>query len=73
MPLNVQGKEGLAHISVDETTKQRTDLNLSFRKPFPSSLFVYFSSVLAVKVDTTHAPARITETGLKKQVDRKEK
>ena len=55
MPLYVEENEGLTHISIDETAKQRTDLKLSFGTQIPSSSFAYFSSVLAVKVDPTHA------------------
>ena len=35
MPLYVEEKEGPTHISVDETTKQRSDLRISFRKQNP--------------------------------------
>ena len=64
MPLYVEEKEGLTHISVDETIKQRTNLKLSFRTQIPSSSFVYFSSLFAVKVDPKHALNRITEIDL---------
>ena len=67
MPLYVQEKEGLTHFSVDESTKQRTDNELSFRTQIPSSSLVYFSSVIAVIVDPTHVHTRITETYIKKR------
>ena len=70
LPLYVEEKESLICISVGETTKQRTDLKISFQTQNPSSSLVYFSSVLAVKNDPNHAQSRITRADLKKWVDR---
>ena len=59
--LCAEEEEGPTYVSIDQTTKQRTYLKLSFQTQIPSSSLVYCSSVLAFRVDPCHDQTRITE------------